>query len=134
MKKSIMTMGLAAAVLSAQSIPAQAINKEWSAVAGFVGGVLVANAASCNRGYQRQVVYQQPIQQVIYQPVERVVIRERPAPSGYYEWRTERRYVPGYWVHEDDGCGYRRKVWQPGYYKTVRVKTWVDTTCYDDRW
>jgi len=143
MKKSMITLGLTACMLTAQSMPAIAINKEWSAVAGFAGGVLVANAISCNRGYSRQVVYQQPVQhvvyqqpvqQVVYQPVERVVVHERPVQTGYYEWRTERRYMPGFWVYEDMGCGNRRRVWQPGYYETVRVKSWVDTTCHNGGW
>jgi len=135
MNKSMITLGLAAALLTAQSIPAKAINREWSAVAGFAGGMLVANAISHHRNYSRQVVYHQPVhQQVIYQPVERVVVRERPVETGYYEWRTERRFVPGYWVYEDMGCGNRRKIWEPGYYKNVRVKTWVDTTCYNGGW
>lgn len=134
MKKSMMILSLAASILAAQSMPAKAINKEWSAVAGFAGGVLVANAASCYRGYSRPVVYHQPVQQVVYQPVERVVVRERQVQTGYYEWRTERRYVPGFWVYEDMGCGNRRKIWEPGYYETVRVKSWVDTTCYNGGW
>ncbi len=116
--------GLAAIVLASQAMPAQAINKEWSAVAGFVGGVLVANAANCHRGYNRVVYQQQPT--VIYQPVQTVVV-EQPMPQGYYRWETERIWVPGCWVYEDRGCGTTYKIWQPGYYKTVKHKVWVDS-------
>jgi len=119
--------GISAALLAAQSMPAQAINREWSAVAGFAGGVLVANAFHCNRGYSRPVVYHYPVQQVVYQPVQTVVYQE-PVRTGYYEWLTERVWVPGCWVYEDRGYSTRYKVWQPGYYKTVRSKVWVDTT------
>lgn len=119
-------MGLAAAVTIAHGMPAQAGKKEWAAVAGFVGGVLVANAAQGHRTYHREVVYHQPVQHVVYQPAQTVVIRHtQPAPRGYYEWRTERVWVPGCWVYEPCGYNSRRKVWQPGYYRTVQNRVWV---------
>jgi len=127
MNKSLVTLGLAVAICGAQAQPAQAIKKEWSAVAGFVGGVLVANAAHCNRSYSYQpapVVYHQA-PTIVYETQPTYVVRHRPEPSGYYEWRTERVWVPGCWVYEDNGCGYQRKVWQSGYYKTNRHKVWV---------
>lgn len=131
MKTTLVALGLAGALLVGQSTPARAINKEWSAVAGFVGGLLVANAGSCDRGYSRPVVYQQPVQQVFYQPAPTVVVYEQPVPSGHYEWRTERRFVPGRWFYEDLGCGNRRRIWQPGHYQNTRIKVWVDDTCYN---
>ena len=126
MKKSLVTCGIALVLAGAQVQPAKAINEEWSAVAGFVGGVLFANAANCNRSYSYQpstVVYREPA--VVYETQPTYVVRHRPEPQGYYEWRTERIWVPGCWVYEDDGCGYRRKIWQSGYYKTNRYKVWV---------
>lgn len=136
MKRMWMTLGLATAIAAGQAMPARAINKEWSAVAGFVGGVLAANAYRNTRCERTTVVYQQPVQTVtytpvqtvIYQPVERVVVHEPPPPTGYYTWQTERVWVPGCWVYEDYGCG-RRKVWQPGYYTLQRRQVWVDTSC-----
>ncbi len=129
MKKSLMTASVAAAMMFGQSMPAQAINKEWSAVAGFVGGVLVANAVNCGPRttyYQpAPVVYQAPTV-VVHEPPPRIVRYERPSrPSGYYEYRSERVWVPGRWVYEDLGCGRERKVWEPGYYETVQNKVWV---------
>lgn len=127
MKTNIKTVcGLSAVLLAAQVMPAQAINREWSAVAGFAGGMLVANAINCNRGYSRQVVYQQPV--VYHQPVQTVVVHQ-PPPQGYYRWETSRSWVPGCWVYEDRGCGTTYKIWQPGYYQTYRSKVWVDTSC-----
>jgi hypothetical protein len=129
MKRNMITIaGLSAVILAAQSMPAQAINREWSAVAGFAGGVLVANAFHHNRGYYAQpVCYQRPVQQVIYQPVQTLVYQE-PVRTGYYEWLTERVWVPGCWVYEDRGYSAPYKIWQPGYYTTVRNKVWVDTS------
>jgi len=137
MKKYLTTLSVAAAVIAAQAMPARAINKEWSAVAGFVGGVLVANAAHGHRSYHRDVYYHRPVQHVVYQPVQHVVyqpvqhvvyqpvVYHEPQPRGYYEWRTERVWNPGCWVYESYGYNSRRKVWQPGYYQTVRNKVWV---------
>lgn len=129
MKTSLMTVGVAAAMLIGHSMPARAINEEWAAVAGFVGGVLVANAATCGPRttyvQPSTVVYQAP-PVVVHEPPPRVVYYERPSrPRGYYEHRTERVWVPGRWVYEDLGCGRERKIWEPGYYETVRNKVWV---------
>lgn len=147
MKKNWMTAGLITILGAGSIMPAQAINKEWSAVAGFVGGVLVANAAHRpSRTYyvnEPAVVYR-PAPVVVernyyYAPPPRPVVRrvqyERyecappPPPSGHYEYRTEWIWVPGCWVYEDTGCG-SRQVWQPGYYETVRNKVWVSTCRY----
>jgi hypothetical protein len=131
---------MAGSMLAGPVKPAEAINKEWSAALGFLGGVLVANNANCNRSYySREVVYQQPVvyrQPVVYQqPVvyERapcpapVIIREQ--PTGHYEYREHRQWVAGRWVYEEIGCNTYRKSWQPGYYKTVTVKVWVPNDC-----
>lgn len=147
MKKGIITAGLAGAMLVAQAMPAQAINKEWSAVAGFVGGMLFANAANNNAHHSRgsrpgAVAHRQPAHQVHYQPVQQKVVYQQPiqqtviyeeqVQTGYWAWRTKRVYVPGRWVYEDTGCGTQRKVWYPAHYKTKRYKVWVDTTCRTD--
>jgi hypothetical protein len=140
MKKTVSIASLALAVWSAQVLPAQAINKEWAAVAGFVGGVLVANAAN-HHPAPRTVYYSQPA--VVCPPAPVVVhhpapvVYHQPAPvvehhyhyrhqpRGYYEYRTERVWVPGSWVHHPSPCGSRRQTWQPGYYSTQRNKVWV---------
>jgi hypothetical protein len=70
---------------------------------------------------------------VIQQPVPTVVIQQ-PVPSGYYRWETYREWVPGCWVYENRGCGTRYKVWNPGFYRTVRHQVWVDTTYTSCGW
>ena len=144
MKTYMTTLGVAAALFAAQNMPAQAINKEWSAVAGFAGGVLFANAAQHHRSYHRPAVYHQPVQHVVYQqpvqhvvyhqPVRTVHVRHQPAPQGYYEWRTERVWVPGTWIYEPCGYNSHRKVWQAGYYTTVRNKVWVSVSSSSCGW
>jgi len=121
MKKILMTAGLAVAMAAGHAMPASAMNKEWAAVAGFVGGVLVANAANCNTR-----TYYQPAPVVYHEAPRHVVHYEYQAPPrGYYEYRTERVWVPGSWSYEYSSCGSRRNVWQPGYYETHRNKVWV---------
>ena len=135
MKKGLIIAGLAVAVTFMQVQPVQAINKEWSAVAGFVGGLLFANAANCSPRYEQRVTYSQPVQRkVVYQqPVQTTrVVYEEPVQTGYYAWRTKRVWVPGRWVYEQTPCGTQRKVWYQGHYKTTRYKVWVDTSCRSD--
>ena len=144
MKNMLITAGLTAAMAAGPVMSAQAINKEWAAVAGFVGGVLVANAANCNsQTYYYSppppppppVVYHQPapvVHHYHHQPAP--VVRYEHAPRrGHYEYRTERIWVPGAWVYQDSGCGSRRRVWQPGYYQTSREKVWINAG-YSHRW
>lgn len=122
MKSMLMTAGLTAAMVTGSAIPAKAMNEEWAAVAGFVGGVLIANAANCSSRsyyYESAPVYREPPRHVVHYEYER--------PSrGRYEYRTERVWVPGYWTRERSHCG-TRNVWQPGYYETTREKVWVSS-------
>lgn len=113
--------------------PAAAINREWSAALGFLGGVLFANAARCDgvtyeRVVERPVVVERPI--IVEQPVVwREIVVERPA-CGYWDWRERRVWVPGRWRH--DRCRGRR-MWEEGHYRVERVRVWVTPDCeWDD--
>ncbi|MCB1070425.1 MAG: hypothetical protein H7A43_04985 [Verrucomicrobia bacterium] len=100
--------------------PAQAINKEWSAAAGFVGGMLFNQAIQCDRTV---VTHQQSV--VEYRPQRRVYIEE-PEPCGYWEVRREKVWVPGCWEYIDLGCNRYRKEWSEGYYRWDTRRVWVD--------
>ena len=140
--KTIITVLVVAVVVGA-AVPAQAINREWSAALGFLGGLLVANSANSGPVYQERV-YVQPscppppvYQERVYVPVpypERVVVRER--PRGRYEYRRQPVWVPGRWVHVEGGRrGHHRRegrVWEPGYYRYETVRVWVDVACDSD--
>lgn len=127
MKAVVKTAGVVmACAVFWQPQPAAAINKEWSAALGFLGGVLLANAARCDsvtyeRVYERPVVVERPV--IIERPVvRREVIVERP-PRGWWEYRERRVWVPGRWRYEGrHGC---RRVWEEGYYRTELVRVWV---------
>lgn len=102
--------------------PAQAINEEWAAVAGFVGGVLFSEASRCDR----TVVVERPVyeRRIVHRPV----IIEEPEPCGYWEVRKEKIWVPGNWTYVDIGCGRYRKVWNEGYYRWESRRVWVETS------
>ena len=135
MKKSYFTASLALAMALGQVTPAKAINEEWAAVAGFVGGLLVANASQGHSTRYTHTTYYQPAPVVvhspppvvIYEPPSHHVVRYHapPPPRVHYEVQTRRVWVPGRWVYEDTGCGRPRKIWEPGYYDTVREKVRV---------
>ncbi|HMP72452.1 MAG TPA: hypothetical protein PKE55_04235 [Kiritimatiellia bacterium] len=104
--------------------PAQAMNREWAAVAGFVGGVLVSHAVHAPRA--TVVHHHAPV-------VRETVVIHEPPPSGYWEVRSERIWVPGQWIHHDLGCGRFQRVWQPGHYQVVQRRVWVETSFCSSR-
>lgn len=115
MKKTLMAAILAVGLAT----PALAINKEWSAVLGFLGGYMVANGGLCQRTYSCEPVVVAP--PVVY---ERVIIEE-PVVTGHYECRLQQLWVPGCWSCVSTPCGYVRRVWNPGYYRVEYVQVWV---------
>lgn len=93
--------------------PAQAINKEWSAVLGFLGGYMVANGGLGRPAYCEPVMYE-------------TVVVPPPAPMGHYECQPQQVWVPGWWSCVATPCGYVRRTWNPGYYRVEYVQVWVD--------
>lgn len=129
MKARYAMAGLAVAAAMVAPQRAEAINREWSAVLGFVGGYALANAVNCPRPvyYEQPVYVERPVypvyvEQPVYVQPAPVFVEE---PAGYYEWQPQRIWVQGCWVHSYDNWGYRRRMWQPGYYRTHQVRVWV---------
>ena len=56
MKKTMFTFVLMGVLVAGPAMQASAINREWSAVLGFLGGYMVANGGLCSR-----TVYQEPL-------------------------------------------------------------------------
>ena len=145
MNASWKLIGLTAAMLGANAMPAMAINKEWSAALGFMGGVLATRAHDyrmMQRGDCGRSVYYAPPAPVRYCPPpvvqscpptvivqqQPVVIQQQVVETGHYEWREEQQWVAGQWRYEEIGPNTYRKIWEPGFYRTVRSKVWV-TDC-----
>ena len=123
---SLLTLGL----MVGPSMEAKAINKEWSAVAGFLGGVLVANNHHYRQSYRREArcyTAQPVVVQQQYCPPPVVVVQQ---PSGHYELQERQVWVPGTWVYQEIGPNTYQKVWQPGCYKTETVRVWVPGQSY----
>lgn len=141
MNRTLMLVGLTGAMAAASAMPAMAINKEWSAALGFIGGVLATRTYDYNHSYRgyggggcgpRPYYVQQPCPPPVYVqpcPPPTVVVQQQPVyvqqPSGHYEIRQEQQWVEGVWKYEQVGCNTYRKVWCPGYYRSVEVKVWV---------
>ena len=139
MKRMLMLVGVTGAMAVASAMPAMAINKEWSAALGFLGGVMLADHVDHHRSYDydyvrcdRPVYVQQtycPPPVVVQQCPQPVYVQQQPVivqqQQGHYEFRTEQRWIPGIWTYEQIGCNQYRKVWTPGYYQTTQTKVWV---------
>jgi len=120
MSKTMLSVAITAALLLGSAMPASAINREWSAVLGFLGGYMVANGGLCHR-----TVYQEPV--YIERPVYReTIIVEEPMVTGHYEMQERTIWEPGYWEVIVTRCGREQRIWHDGCYRTERVKVWVD--------
>ena len=120
MKKTMFAVVLMGVLVAGPAMQASAINREWSAVLGFLGGYMVANGGLCSR-----TVYQEPV--YIQQPVYReTVIVEQPVVTGHYEWREQQIWEPGFWELIVTRCGREQRIWHDGCYRTERVQVWVD--------
>ena len=106
----LMIIGL---IVALAACPCMAINKEWSAAIGFLGGVLTTKAFDNHQHCEKVYIQQQP-QQVYYV-----------APSGHWEYINEQIWVPGTWVYQEIGPNTYQKIWREGYYQTITKKIWV---------
>ncbi len=129
MKKMMMLVGLTGAMAVAGAMPAQAINKEWSAALGFLGGVLVSDCAHGGWGGPRERYGPPPCERPVYYAPAPVYVQQAPIivqqPSGHYEYREEQQWVPGFWQYQQIDMNTYRKIWVAGHYQPVQVKVWV---------
>ncbi len=51
-------------------------------------------------------------------------------PSGRWEYRTTRIWVPGYYVTRYEPCGRKIRIWRPGRYEFRKQKVWVPYSRY----
>lgn len=119
MLKSIITIGLVCVCVCTPP-KANAINEEWAAVAGFVGGMLFQAAS------QNSHVIHQP-QQVVYHTPEPVYQRPQRIcrPRGHWEVVQHREWVPGYWSWSIDKCGRKTRRYINGYWDYTTERVWV---------
>lgn len=120
MKKTMLTVVLMGVLAVGPAMQASAINREWSAVLGFLGGYMVANGGLCSR-----TVYQEPL--CVERPVyHETIIVEKPVIAGHYELCERRIWEPGFWEVLVTRCGREQRIWHDGCYRTEMVQVWVD--------
>ena len=120
MRKTMLAVVVTTALWVGPAMQASAINREWSAVLGFLGGYMVANGGLCQR-----TVYQEPV--YIERPVYReTIIVEEPVVTGHYEMQERTIWEPGFWEVIVTRCGREQRIWHDGCYRTEMVKVWVD--------
>jgi hypothetical protein len=108
-----------------------AINKEWSAVAGFVGGVLFHSAISDASSHSTRVTYNhhsyEPPRSHVYTSVHyhQHGGYRQPEPRGHWETVSDRRWISGSWYYEYDHCGRTIKHWREGYWDYYNRRVWV---------
>ena len=110
MKKLIISL-IVAGLMFGLVPQSQAINREWSAALGFLGGILVAD--SMHNHHQDRIVYRQPCYEDSYY-----------CAPGHWEEIMQQRWVPGYWIEGRDRCGYPTQTWIEGYYIMVPVRVY----------
>jgi hypothetical protein len=120
MRKTLFVMVLIAGILLAPAMQANAINREWSAALGFLGGWMVANGGLCPRTVVREPVYVE--RPVYHEPV----IVEEPVVMGHYEYREQRIWVPGSWEYIETRRGCVERVWHEGFFRSEMIKVWVN--------
>jgi hypothetical protein len=119
MKKTMWAVVLTGTLVAGPAMQAGAINREWSAALGFLGGWMVANGGLCPR-----TVYQEPV--YVERPVYReTVVVEEPVVTGHYEYRERQIWTPGFWECIVTPRGHGERVWHEGYYRTETIKVWV---------
>ena len=115
--KNAVVGGMLAAACAAAPMEARAINEEWSAVAGFVGGLLVG------RAYQNECAPSRG--EVIIHRTEYRSPPCEPVATGHWEYRQTRRWIEGYWTVSYRECGRSYEHYVPGYYKYEQTRVWV---------
>ncbi len=127
MKRLIVPVLIGVMVLGQPHEAAARGGRKTAAALGFLGGLLVAEAYRPSRVYREEVVIERPVVREIV--VERPVYRHRDViverPRGHYECVERRVWEPGRWVYYESACGFTRRFWEPGCYRTVRERVWV---------
>ena len=110
--KAIIVGTLITALAIGTTPRAEAGDEGWAAFGGVLGGLLLSKTVFSDHGHHRTVRH------------HREAYRSERA-TGHYEYRREKRWIPGCWVTVRDDCGRSYREWQPGYYKHFEVKVWV---------
>lgn len=107
--------------IAAVITPKQAMagDKEKAIIGGLIGGIIIGSVlADDDHHYSTSVSYR------------RGHGHHNQCSHGRWEWRTEKRWVPGYYRYTRDRCGYKVRTWVSGYHNYHKQKIWVkDCSC-----
>lgn len=102
---------------------AHAGDKEAALIGGLIGGFIIGSAIQNNAPVYTETVV------VHHGPG---YDRCAPEPSGYWDYRSVRVWVPGYWQERwSRGC--RERVYVEGYWTHRRERVWVTASRGHDR-
>lgn len=115
----------AATALSLTPKSALAGDKEWAAVGGFLGGIILGAAIADNH----HDTYS-------HTGGTTVIVRDRDDRcednDGYWDTVSVSVWVPGDWVYRRD-CGRRVRIYIPGHYEDRHQRVWVSHSRRHDR-
>lgn len=144
MKKWLIVATLVTSMILSPSAAQADEDKVWAALGGVLGGIVLSNIAHDKKEQRQYKHHHKHYSEAHYSSHRRghskvhrkggdkvVIIHKSPShrvvePTGHYEYRSVKKWVPGSWVVHYDDCGSRYKRWQRGYYKIVRKKVWVE--------
>lgn len=127
MKNQLIALSLiTATALTFAPKPAAAGDKEWAAIGGLIGGVIIGNAISESR-------------HSAYPPdrTTTVIVNDQcdDGPNGYWKIVPVKVWVPGYWVeerrHHSYHHGRRARTYVEGRYEYRPERVWVASNRYD---
>ena len=122
MNKTISIILATAVILLAYTPKAQAGNDGWAAFGGFLGGVIVSSIGHDIRKNRHGSHHGN------HSSVEIRYGRNYGSShhsNGHYEYRTIKRWAPGYWEYQEDHHGATIKIWMKGHYIYHKEKVWV---------
>lgn len=126
MKNQLIALSLiTVTALSLAPKPAVAGDKEWAAIGGFIGGVIIGNAISDSH----RSSYPPPRSTT-------VIVNDRcdDGRDGYWKTVSVRVWVPGYWVEERRHFGRSCRSYVAGHYEYRHDRVWVSSDrddCHD---
>lgn len=110
----------AATALSFAPKPAYAGDKEWAAVGGLIGGLIIGSAISEARHHDAP-------------RTTTVIVRDNDrCDDGYWREVQVRTWVDGCWETRYD-CGRRVRIFTPGHYVYRTDRVWVSCDRHDHR-
>lgn len=130
--KTIVLASILLLGLIARPTTARAGDEALAALGGFIGGVIVGTVINDHDDDRTVIIHGRSDRYDRHDRYDRYDSYDRNGrydrghrPNGQWEYRTIRKWVPGYWVIEHDRYGDRRRVWIEGRHVRTQVRVWV---------